>query len=204
MLETIIARKNLRKNLKYLTAALVLSGGTSLGLYYNSMSRIEQEMRIFDSFEKDIITKEVSYHYANGIKAEVIYRKKSGKKSLLLKLLDDPNGLLIDETPKEDSPVGSTYYMELDEENKISYREIHTTLAYEGVDASVEVRIKRVKVGEDYKDNTQVKTKGSMALQGVIDAYFDEVEYSIANKILEIDRILSVDDLVKNLISLKK
>jgi hypothetical protein len=168
------------------------------------MSRIEQEMRIFDSFGSDVITKEVPYHYANGIKAKVIYRQKEGKKSLLLKLLDDPNGLLIKNTQKKDSPTGSTYYIELDEENKINYREIHTTLEYEGVDASVEVKICRIKEGEGYRVNTQVKTNGSMALQGVIDAYFDEVESSIADKMPEIDRVLSVDDLVRNLIDLKK
>ncbi|MBI2672129.1 hypothetical protein HYX16_04305 [Candidatus Woesearchaeota archaeon] len=212
--------ENIRKRTKVIAAsALVLAAGSSLGyLYYRSMSRREQEMRIFDSFDKDVVSKEVKYHFANEIKADVIYRQKEGKKSLFLKLLDDPNGLLvgctknellIGDAQKEDSPAGSTYYVELDK-NRINYREIHATFQFfepifnKSVDASIEVRIHMVKVGEEYKDIVEVKTAGSRALQEFIDMNDKEIEGAVINKMPEIDRILSVDDLVENLINLKK
>ena len=205
MLENLIKRKKL---LTGLAAVGVASLGYLGVMHYNSMSEREQEIKIFDSFDKSVVIKKESYHYANGIKADVIYRKKNNKRSLLLELLDDPHSLLIEDTPKNDPPIGSTYYIELDAENEVKFKEIDTTLEYyepmfnKSVDASVNVKIHREKVEGVYKEKIEVYTKGSSALQKFIDLHFAEVEWEIFGKMPDIDKLLHTDDLLKELKSL--
>ena len=63
----------------------------------------------------DFTIKKVEYTYVNGIQVEVKYEKKGNIKNLFITVKNDPNNLLIRNTPKTQSAVGSTYNLSFGE-----------------------------------------------------------------------------------------
>ncbi len=103
-----------RKTKPVLAASLVLLLGTcstarnepvTLNKFFTERRIIEEEETSQEKTRKEF------YKYGNGIEIDVFYRKRSKSKDLTIKVLKDPNNLLIKDTPKTDSAEGTTYYL---------------------------------------------------------------------------------------------
>jgi len=104
----------LRKSLPILTASLALILGTCSAERKgpeHGTNFYKERMIVGEEESSEEKTRREVYKYANGIEVDVLYRKAGSKKDLTIKILKDPNNLLIKDTPKNDSAEGTIYFL---------------------------------------------------------------------------------------------
>ena len=107
---------------KLLIATLALGSVAGCHAARTETSRIEAERNkeidgfysakqiLEERFGPDFKEKRIMYLYKNGIEAEVNFKKNSnGMKDLYIRVLSDPNNVLVRNTPSNKTPFSCTY-----------------------------------------------------------------------------------------------
>lgn len=113
-----------------------------------SLQNLDDKVNSFYSKKEVIETNKDTiityYAFNNGIEVEVITNKENSRPRLIgVKVLKDPNNLIIKGTPKRDSAEGTTYELDLNGTRRLTFRfndiHVYTTFVTEGEDQKTTV-----------------------------------------------------------------